>query len=170
MSRTSAVTGCIRGTAGDTSRKKFGGVSASSRRLSPPRDRPPEEPIDDPSSCCSARTAPTRRRTAGRLGKMPTTLRRRISLLRRPELLPVGEWEAGEGQDVGSRFVQERRPVMGVSSWWRVEKVARAALCPSEQWPPSGGSPSPAGSADDLRGVPDVPITTSSTPLRHRLP
>ena len=23
-----------------------------------------------------------------------------------PELLPVGEWEAGEGQDVGSRFVQ----------------------------------------------------------------
>ena len=36
------------------------------------------------SSCCSARTAPTRRRTAGRLGKMPTTsVRRRISLLRR---------------------------------------------------------------------------------------
>ena len=36
------------------------------------------------SSCCSARTAPTRRRTAGRLGKMPTTsVRRLISLLRR---------------------------------------------------------------------------------------
>ena len=36
------------------------------------------------SSCCSARTAPTRRRTAGRLGKMPTTsVRHRISLLRR---------------------------------------------------------------------------------------
>ena len=36
------------------------------------------------SSCCSARTAPTRRRTAGRLGEMPTTsVRRRISLLRR---------------------------------------------------------------------------------------
>ena len=65
------------------------------------------------SSCCSARTAPTRRRTAGRLGKMPTTsVRRRISLLRRScGLLDqiFFQWasgEVGEGQGVGSGLVQ----------------------------------------------------------------
>ena len=65
------------------------------------------------SSCCSARTAPTRRRTAGRLGKMPTTsVRRRISLLRRScGLLDqiFFQWASGKlekGQDVGSGLVQ----------------------------------------------------------------
>ena len=52
------------------------------------------------SSCCSARTAPTRQRTAGRLGKMPTTsVRRLISLLRRSRGLLdqiFFQWTAGK--------------------------------------------------------------------------
>ena len=67
------------------------------------------------SSCCSGSTAPTRRRTAGRLGKIPTTsVRRRISLFRRswgllePHLLPVSHREGGEGQGVRSSLGQYR--------------------------------------------------------------
>jgi hypothetical protein len=64
------------------------------------------------SSCCSARTAPTRRIRASRPGKMPTTsVRRRISRLSRwgvagPDLPPDRLREHGEGQDVGAGGIQ----------------------------------------------------------------
>ena len=75
------------------------------------------------SSCCSARTAPTRRRTAGRLGKMPTTsVRRRISLLRRScGLLDQSffQWASGKlekartsGPASSSREATSREPIV----------------------------------------------------------
>ena len=52
------------------------------------------------SSCCSARTAPTRRITASRFGKIPTTsVRRRISRLS----LSVGLFDQVLLQSWGSR-------------------------------------------------------------------
>jgi hypothetical protein len=68
------------------------------------------------SSVCSARTAPTRRIIAGRLGKIPTTsVRRRISLFSRswglldqivgPDLPPDLVRESGERQQIVARFV-----------------------------------------------------------------
>ena len=68
------------------------------------------------SSCCSASTMPTSRMMAAQSGKMPTTsLRRRISRLRRswgllrPDLPPVLDGERGEGGDVGRRPARAAR-------------------------------------------------------------
>ena len=65
------------------------------------------------SSVCSARTAPTRRMTEARSGKIPTTsVRRRISLFRRSCGLLDQIWlpdlarEGGEGQQVVAGVVQ----------------------------------------------------------------
>ena len=94
------------------------------RRLSPPRDRPLKELRLGQNGGCDVSTANgpfvvllsedgANEAAAGRLGKMPTTsVRGRISLLRRSRGLldqiffQVGEWEVGEGQDVGSGLVQ----------------------------------------------------------------
>ena len=46
------------------------------------------------------------REDAHHIGASPDLLVETLLWVVGPELLPVGEWEAGEGQDVGSRFVQ----------------------------------------------------------------
>ena len=46
------------------------------------------------------------REDAYHIGASPDLLVETLLWVVGPELLPVGEWEAGEGQDVGSRFVQ----------------------------------------------------------------
>ena len=46
------------------------------------------------------------REDAHHIGASPDLLVETLLRVVGPELLPVGEWEAGEGQDVGSRFVQ----------------------------------------------------------------
>ena len=46
------------------------------------------------------------REDAHHIGAAPDLLVETLLWVVGPELLPVGEWEAGEGQDVGSRFVQ----------------------------------------------------------------
>ena len=46
------------------------------------------------------------REDAHDIGASPDLLVETLLWVVGPELLPVGEWEAGEGQDVGSRFVQ----------------------------------------------------------------
>ena len=48
------------------------------------------------------------REDAHHIGASPDLLVETLLWVVGPELLPVGEWEAGEGQDVGSRFVQQR--------------------------------------------------------------
>src|SRR3954447_16396084 len=84
-------------------------------RTSRPRQRRPSAH----SSCCSARTAPTRRVTESRSGKMPTTsVRRRISLLRRSlGLFPLRQ--AGRESVRDSR----RRRVVSISAGFTVEEI-----------------------------------------------
>ena len=61
------------------------------------------------SSCCSARTAPTSNGTAAQLGKMPTTLVRRLfSLLRHSCFMPVS-LEATNNAPFRGRAFEHRR-------------------------------------------------------------
>ena len=65
------------------------------------------------SSVCSAKMAPTRRMTAGRLGKMPiTSVRRRISLFKRSwGLLEriLGQCSVGKALNVGVQVIPQLR-------------------------------------------------------------
>ena len=94
------------------------------RRLSPPRDRLRKSFVEGQNGGCEVSTSDDPfvvllsqdganeaahgrpvREDAHHIGASPDLLVETLLWVVGPELLPVGEWEAGEGQDVGSRFV-----------------------------------------------------------------